>query len=356
MYKLFRPLLFKLSKDPETVHNLALSFLKYGGFWPVTSALNSFTKVSDPSLKQKVFGLQFNNPLGLAGGFDKNGEAVKVLQALGFGFLEVGTVTRYPQSGNERPRLFRLSEDQALINRMGFNNRGADVLAKNLKNLNKRILPLGVNLGKSKITELSSAKNDYLYSLQSLYSYGDYFVVNISSPNTPGLRKLANKEFLVDIISTVTECRNKQKVYKPILLKVVVDFSLQAIDEALEICKTYKIDGVICSNTSISRNGLKNKINQVGGLSGRPIREISTELIKHIRMQASSLPIIGVGGIFSAEDAYEKIKAGAPLVQIYTGFIYEGPFIAKKINQGLVKLLKRDGFENVSEAVGVETK
>ncbi len=352
MYKLIRPLLFKFSKDPETVHNLALSFLKLAGHPPFSQLAQAVCDVTEQTLIQNIFGLQFKNPIGLAGGFDKEAKAVLGLAALGFGFLEIGTVTRHAQPGNPRPRISRLPQDAALINRMGFNNHGADALAETLSGLKNIQVPLGINLGKSKITELAEAALDYLYSFAKLYSFGDYFVVNISSPNTPGLRQLQGKSYLTDILRALTEYRAKQVVRKPIMVKVVIDFVFEAIDEILQACKELGVDGVICSNTSIGRDGLSSPTNETGGLSGRPIREISTSMIRYIHKQMPQLPIVGVGGIFNAADAYDKIRAGASLVQIYTGFIYEGPLVVKKINQGLIKLLKRDGFSNISQAVG----
>jgi dihydroorotate dehydrogenase len=356
MYKLIRPVLFNLYKDPETVHHEALAFLRIFGISPLHQLLAFLLKVDDSSLKQTVFGLDFKNPVGLAGGFDKEAVAVRGLAALGFGFLEVGTITQHAQSGNPRPRIFRLTEDEALINRMGFNNFGADALAKKLSQLKNLDINLGISLGKSKITELEKATDDYLYSFSKLYEYGDYFVVNISSPNTPGLRQLHDKNFLLDILSVLNDYRLKQDIQKPIFVKTVVDLTLEAIDEVLEICRTQKVDGIIISNTLLSRDGLKVPTNEVGGLSGKPIKQKSTDYIRYIHKRWPTLPIIGVGGIFTAEDAYEKIKAGASLIQIYTGFIYEGPSVVKKINQGLVKCLQRDGFKNIKEAVGVAVK
>ncbi len=307
---------------------------------------------ADERLGQKVFGLDFKNPVGLAGGFDKQAEAGPAFANLGFGFLEVGTITRHAQLGNPRPRIFRLEQDEALINRMGFNNEGADFMVGSLSVAQKLNIPLGINLGKSKITELAKAQEDYLYSFSKLYEYGDYFVVNVSSPNTPGLRQLHNKSFLVDILSGLNNHKSKQQIKKPILVKTVVDLSLEEIDEVLEVCKNQNVDGLIISNTLLSRDGLKIKTVEAGGMSGKPIRQKSTDYIRHIHHRLPTLPIVGVGGIFSAEDAYEKIKAGASLVQVYTGLIYEGPGIVKNINRGLVKLLQQDGFKNISEAVG----
>lgn len=357
MYKLIRPLLFKLFKDPETAHNLALGFLRLAGISPVKNLLTFIFSFKNPILTQKVFGLEFKNPVGLAGGFDKEGNALKGLETLGFGFLEVGTITKNPQIGNPRPRLFRLQKDFAIINRMGFNNKGADALATKLTLLHSCIkVPVGVSIGKSKITELVNAKDDYLYSFKKLYEHGDYFVVNVSSPNTPGLRELTDKKFLIEIISNLQKYRSELNLKKPILVKIVVDFSFEAVDEILEICVSLGVDGIITSNTSVSREGLLTLTNETGGLSGKPISKKSTSLIRYIYKKNPNLSIIGVGGIFTAKDAYEKIKAGASLVQIYTGLIYQGPFIIKKINQELVELIEKDGFKNISEAVGVESR
>jgi len=354
MYKLLRPLLFGLSSDPETVHNLALSFLKLAGKNPIRSIASSLANFESPMLEQKLFGLDFKNPVGLGAGFDKNGSTVDGLAALGFGFIEVGTITKLPQAGNPRQRMFRLVEDEALINRMGFNNLGVEVLKQNLAGRPRTSSVLGISLGKNKDTALENAKDDYLFCFRELYDSGDYFVVNVSSPNTPNLRQLQDKSFLVDILSALKNHRASQKIQKPVLVKIAPDLTLEAIDEVLSVCRDESIDGVIATNTTISRDGLKTQIKEAGGLSGRPVKEKSTEIIRHIYKQMPVMPIIGVGGIFTAEDAYEKIKAGASLIQIYTGFIYEGPFVAKKINQGLVKLLERDGLKKVGEAVGKE--
>jgi dihydroorotate dehydrogenase len=357
MYKLIRLLIFKASSDPENAHRIVMRLLRMAGQFPFSWIEREIFGFADDSLSQTVFGLNFKNPVGLAGGFDKNAEAVQGLVNLGFGFLEVGTVTRYAQPGQPRPRIFRLVQDEALINRMGFNNDGADVLAKKLSTiiLSSMIVPIGINLGKSKVTELAQAPDDYSYSFKKLYEFGDYFTVNVSSPNTPGLRQLQGKNFLADILSGLNNFRAQQKIRKPVLVKTVIDLPLETIDEVLEACKLQNIDGIIISNTSASRDGLKTSINEVGGLSGRPIRQKSTEYVRYIHQQAPELPIVGVGGIFNAQDAYEKIKAGASLVQIYTGLIYEGPGLVKKINRGLVKLLERDGFKNIREAVGQES-
>jgi len=352
MYKLFRPLLFKFSKDPETVHHLALYFLKFLGLPGVSSIIKIFIDVKDPSLKQKLWGLEFKNPAGLAGGFDKEAFAVKGLEALGFGYLEIGTITQHAQPGNPRPRIFRLVKDGALINRMGFNNFGADALVKRLSKIKNLNIPLGISLGKTKTTPLEKAAEDYLYSFTKLYNFGDYFAVNVSSPNTPVLRQLQDKDYLTEVIQGLISYRAKQSYQKPILVKIAPDLSFEAIDEVLGVCESLNVDGIIATNTALSREGLSSPTWEAGGLSGVPLKSKATEIIRHIHRQSPKLPIIGVGGIFTAEDAYEKIKAGASLVQIYTGFIYEGPLVVKKINQGLVKLLKVDGYKNISEAVG----
>lgn len=359
MYKLIRPLIFRASSDPETMHRAMMKLLGFVGNTPPLSFIERMMfNFQDMRLCQNIFGLEFKNPVGLAGGFDKHAEALRGFANFGFGFLEVGTITQFAQPGNPRPRIFRLEQDEALINHMGFNNQGADVMVNRLSTVihSRMTVPLGINLGKSKVTELTQAAEDYLYSFSKLYNYGDYFVVNVSSPNTPGLRQLQDKSFLLDILSGLNNYRTKQTVKKPLVVKTVVDLSLEAIDEVLAVCKSQNIDGLIISNTLISRDGLRTKTDEVGGLSGKPIRQKSTDYIKHIHKQFSNLPIVGVGGIFSALDAYEKIKAGASLVQVYTGLIYEGPGLVKKINKGLVKLLERDGFKNIGEAVGIEAK
>lgn len=352
MYRFFISVLFVFVKDPETAHKLALLFLKIVGIPPLSWIVSFLAKTGKSELRQTVFGIDFPNPVGLAGGFDKDGEAVNGLQAFGFGFLELGTVTYEPQPGNPRQRVFRFPDDRAIINRMGFNNKGAVTVAQSLKNVHANI-PLGISLGKSKIVELEDAAADYVSSFGVLYEKGDYFVINVSSPNTPGLRELQDKKFLVDIVSAMNEFRDARKVRKPLLVKIAPDLSYEAIDEVLKVCEDGKIDGIIAVNTTVARLGVSRAATETaGGLSGEPIKKRATEIISYIRAKKPTLPIIGVGGIFTAEDAYEKIKAGATLLQVYTGFIYEGPLIARAINEGLATLLKRDGYKNISEAVG----
>lgn len=354
MYRFLTKIVFLVIRDPETAHEAALLFLRVLGISPLKNIAGLFTRVRHPSLEQSVFGTFFETPVGIAAGFDKEGQTIGGLEALGFGYVEAGTVTKYPQEGNPRPRIFRFPEDRALINRMGFNNKGAGAMARRLKHF-RRTLPLGISIGKSKRAENDEAAQDYRFSYERLYEHGDYFVINVSSPNTPGLRELQDKKFLVDIVSTFNEYRSRQAVRKPLLVKIAPDLSYEAIDEVLQVCREHTVDGIIAVNSTVSRKGVSEKAAGVaGGLSGEPIKAIATEIIRYIHKKSPELPIIGVGGIFNAEDAYEKIKAGASLVQVYTGFIYEGPGIAAEINRGLVKLLNQDGYKNISEAVGRE--
>ena len=352
MYKALVSVLYALFKDPESIHRLAIFFLKCMGMPIIRHLAAPFFVIRDVALSQTVFGVAFNNPVGLAGGFDKNGEAIRGLETLGFGFIELGTVTKEPQAGNPRPRMFRFADDYALINRMGFNNKGAAIVAASIPKHDARV-PLGISLGKSKNVELDEAADDYLLSFKALYEEGDYFAVNVSSPNTPGLRELQDKKFLVDIIKTLNTYRSTQAVRKPLLVKIGPDLSFEAIDEVLKVCAENDVDGIIAVNTTVSRAGVsKRAAETAGGLSGKPLEERASEIIRYIRAKNSLLPIVGVGGIFTAEDAYEKIKAGASLVQIYTGFIYEGPFAVRNINSGLLRLLRQDGYKSIAEAVG----
>lgn len=351
MYKFLISILFVFIKDPETAHKLSLLFLKVLGVWPLSLIAKLSTTVNSPTLRQKAFGLDFKNPVGLGAGFDKEAQAIGGLVALGFGFIEVGTVTKNAQDGNPRQRIFRFPKDKAVINRMGFNNIGAEAMKKRLAHTHARV-PLGISLGKSKVTELADATEDYLFSFSMLYDRGDYFVVNVSSPNTPGLRKLQEDTLLVSIIERLNQYRERQAFKKPLLVKIAPDLEMDALDALVQVCKEHKVDGIIAVNTSLSRIGLSTPTTEEGGLSGKPIRDPATAIIRRIHRAAPDMPIIGGGGIFTAEDAYEKIRAGATLVQIYTGFIYEGPFVVRKINKGLVRLLKRDGYKNIAEAIG----
>jgi dihydroorotate dehydrogenase len=302
--------------------------------------LKSLFQLEDKRLEKEVMGLKFKNPIGLAAGFDKNATMVEDLAEFGFGFIEIGTVTPLPQPGNEKPRMFRLPSDDALINRMGFNNQGVDVAADRLKRINKKGLIIGGNIGKNKNTPNADAVNDYIKCFDRLFDVVDYFVVNVSSPNTPGLRELQEKEPLKSILNTLQQRNRKNDISRPILLKIAPDLTNSQLDDIIEIVKETKIAGVIATNTTLSREGLsapESLKNESGGLSGKPLTQRSTEVISYLSRQSDkSFVIIGVGGIHSPEDALEKIKAGASLIQIYTGFVYEGPGLIKRILKNLL--------------------
>ena len=367
-----RPLLFNLIKaDPENLHSKTIRTLKWlgsGSRQPaslVKSRLQQSFCLRDSRLSQSLFGLQFPNPVGLAAGFDKDGVAIPMWSSLGFGFAEVGTVTSLAQPGNPRPRLFRLPKDEAALNRMGFNNCGADAMAALLARTSKPdpLIPIGINLGKSKVTPLEEAAKDYRHSFSLLKNYGDYFVVNVSSPNTPGLRKLQDAAMLSSILDALHQENHLQK---PIFVKISPDLEWEAIAQIVSLAQTYKLAGIIATNTTIEREGLNTQIlaqtgkslsEEAGGISGKPVQERSTEIIKYIWQQSQGeIPIIGVGGIFTAEDAWDKITAGACLVQIYTGWVYQGPGIIRRILQGLLLKLSENGLNNISEAVGLANK
>lgn len=309
----------------------------------VKKIIYQFFTVKNKKLERNIFGLHFPNPVGLAAGFDKDAKLFDELASLGFGFIEIGTLTPKPQSGNEQPRLFRLPDDDALINRMGFNNEGVDAAVERLKNRNPNLI-VGGNIGKNKITPNENAIDDYEYCFEKLHSVVDYFVVNVSSPNTPGLRELQDKGPLLKILIRLKELNALKEKQKPILLKIAPDLTNEQLDDIISILNDSKIEGVIATNTTISREDLKTKKNKVenigaGGLSGLPVKKRSTEVIKYLANHSKNKwQIIGVGGIHSAKDALEKINAGASLVQVYTGFIYEGPELVKKINEEIVRL------------------
>jgi dihydroorotate dehydrogenase len=359
---LLRPLLFRL--PPETAHELALNSLSFAPGLTKTLLGNRFKRSPFGNLWR--FGLNFANPVGLAAGFDKDGVAIESLAALGFGFIEAGTVTRQPQPGNPRPRLFRLPLDKALINRAGFNNEGATALANRLQR-SRLDCVLGVSIGKSKIVALKDAVADYLKSFEAVYPVADYIAVNVSSPNTPGLRELQKSNQLDELLQALQE-RNKQladdigRGVLPLLVKLSPDLNADELKSIVEIALRNKIAGLIATNTTINRVSLKTDRKVVeacgeGGLSGAPLRRRSLEMIATLyNMTDGSLPLIGVGGVFSAHDAWEMISAGASLLQIYTGFIYEGPGIARKINDGLRKIISEKGFVSLDEAVGSRAK
>lgn len=341
MYKVLKPILFLF--PPEFAHGcaMALATIQIKMLYTI-----GITKVFYPNLtervKTKVFGIEFPNRLGLAAGFDKNGKYLDVLQFMGFGFVEVGTVTPRPQKGNPKPRLFRLPKDEALINRMGFNNEGVDVLADRLKNFyNEKDLIVGGNIGKNKDTPNENAVDDYLICFEKLHEYVDYFVVNVSSPNTPNLRSLQEKGPLKHILSTLQNSNLAKETQKPILLKIAPDLSEPQVDDIIEIIEETKIAGAILSNTTIDRSGLETPTSVIeamgnGGLSGKPLRQKTLSMQKYFHQKSGGrIPFIGVGGIGDAESANNTLDAGASLIQIYTGFIYGGPKILKQIVQGL---------------------
>ena len=345
MYKaLIRPIFFAI--DPEKIHHFTFSLIRllcslgFGGLF------RSMYQIKNSSLERDVFGLKFPNPVGLAAGFDKDAKLYKELSNFGFGFIEIGTVTPKPQEGNPKKRLFRLKEDSALINRMGFNNGGVDEAVLRLKENRQterekggpRVL-IGGNIGKNKSTPNEEAVNDYLICFEALFDYVDYFVVNVSSPNTPNLRALQDKEPLTALLNTLEKANSEKSNPKPILLKIAPDLTDEQLLDIIDIVSETKIDGVIATNTTISREGLSSENNkETGGMSGMPLGKRATEVIRFLSEKSNkAFPIIGVGGIHSAEDALEKIEAGASLVQLYTGFIYEGPGLIKDINRALLK-------------------
>lgn len=379
------PILFSgLKAEPEWVHHRLLNILSFMDTHSdsqtisrLQTMMEKFFCFEDTRLEQTLWGLNFKNPVGLAAGYDKDGVAINAWPRLGFGFAELGTVTFHEQPGNPQPRLFRLPIDWAVLNRMGFNNQGAAALAIRLQGQAKNNLgglsiqennsfippsffPYGINIGKSKITSLEVAATDYLDSFRLLKDWGDYFVVNVSSPNTPGLRSLQNTDNLSKILSFL---QGENQGTKPLLVKIAPDLETEAIASILDIIKEYQISGIIATNTTINREGLKTKIipatgkavtEEAGGISGSPLTKKSTEIIKFIWQETEGkLPIIGVGGIFTAQDAWDKITAGASLIQVYTGWVYQGPGIVKKILQGLLQKLDEEELNSISEAVGL---
>jgi dihydroorotate dehydrogenase len=361
--KLAKPYLFRM--DAERAHHLIVGGLHKTGQIPGMNAiLGAMWGVPvNHQLTVKLWNLTFPNPVGLAAGLDKNGEAVSSFSRLGFGFMEAGTITPKPQPGNEQPRLFRLPSDEALINRMGFNNIGAEAMAAHLNRLSNRPIPVAINIGKNKLTPNEHAEEDYRQCIRILYPYGDFFVVNISSPNTPDLRNLQHGDDLSRLLRAVKDEMNNQSQQagdsgKPILVKIAPDLTQDELAYTIGALQQNEISGVIATNTTLSREGLQHaNRSEAGGLSGKPLTLKATEIIRHIyRLTDGKLPIIGVGGIFNAQDAYDKIKAGASLVEVYTALIYEGPNVLREINSGLMHLLQRDGFTHITQAIGVDSK
>lgn len=339
MYKTFiRPLLFHI--DPERIHSVINTGLKVANGIGLGRLLGLFYNPRSLQMETGFCGIKFPNKIGIAAGFDKNAEVYKMLGNLGFGHVEIGTVTPRPQPGNPRPRLFRLPADSALINRMGFNNKGVENAVKNLRRRNRKIV-IGGNIGKNSVTPNENAVDDYVACFQALYDYVDYISVNVSCPNVTNLRELQGQESLEKILSALAGLRKQKAVYKPILLKISPDLNFQQIDESLVIIERYGIDGVVAANTSTTRDGLKTsaeRINEIanGGLSGQPLRDRSVEIIRYLSQKTGGkLPIIGVGGTMSPDDAMAKLQAGATLVQVFTGFIYYGPSLAKDVNRAV---------------------
>ena len=339
MYKTFiRPILFLF--DPEVIHHISFFLIKIFMKIPGMSHLGrKLFSIKSKSLEKEIFGIKFPNPIGLAAGFDKNAELFHELSNFGFGFIEIGTVTPKPQPGNKKKRIFRLNDDSSLINRLGFNNKGIDYVIKNLKNKGEIII--GGNIGKNKNTPNEKAINDYIYSFNALYDYVDYFVVNISSPNTPNLRDLQEKKPLTALVKKLCKERLKKSKEKPLLLKISPDLSEKQLLDIISVIEAENLDGVIATNTTVKRENLESNskiTSESGGLSGKKLTSKSNEVIRFIHKNSNgSFPIIGVGGIFDAEDVIEKLECGASLVQIYTGFIYEGPSIVKTINKKLIR-------------------
>ncbi|HZE13273.1 MAG TPA: quinone-dependent dihydroorotate dehydrogenase [Chthoniobacterales bacterium] len=329
---LVRPLLFSLSA--EAAHNIAIRNLRAASSW--SAALHQLERFHPPAKPTTVFGLTFPNPVGLAAGFDKNGVAIPAWAALGFGFAEVGTVTAKPQPGNPKPRIFRYPEQQALINRLGFNNDGADVVATRLRALRESgrwpAIPVGINLGKSKITPLEQAVDDYLYSFRLLAPLADYIVLNVSSPNTPGLRSLQEHDALEQLLGAVR--RENERAPKPVLLKIAPDLSFSDLEQIITTSEENGIAGIIATNTTLDHSAIPKSLDQTGGLSGRPLLDKSTEFVRAIRAR-SQLPVIASGGICDAASAREKFEAGAQLIQVYTGYVYRGPGLLREIVEGL---------------------
>jgi len=345
VYKtIFRPIFFLF--DPEKIHHFTFRLLGVIRRIPGMMALSRWIyHVRSPRLRRRVFGLDFENPVGLAAGFDKDGMQVDALASFGFGFIEIGTVTPKPQPGNPKPRLFRLPEDKAVINRMGFNNQGVDAAARRLAMRRSSVI-IGGNLGKNKNTPNEQAVSDYLIGFEKLYDQVDYFAVNVSSPNTPNLRDLQDKEPLTRLLLAVQEKNAAMPKRKPVLLKIAPDLTEGQLDDIIGIVHETSLDGLIATNTTISREGLQSPAGQVesigaGGLSGGPLRERSNDVLKYLRYRLGpDFPIIGVGGIMTPEDAWEKIQSGATLVQVYTGFIYEGPAFIRNINRYIAEQLE----------------
>jgi len=345
-YRLAKPLLFRLS--PETAHRAIHELLGAVQQTPLLSLLSRQYKVEDERLAVSAFGQEFPNPVGLAAGFDKNAEIPRAMAALGFGFVEVGGVTAQPQTGNPRPRMFRLAEDEGLINRMGLNNHGATAVGDRLAEASVDV-PLGVNIAKSEHVDPADAPADYCQTYDAVEA-ADFFVVNISCPNSQGFAELQNRESMAEIVGALDD-----RGASPLLVKLSPDLPEPAVDDALAIVEEFDLDGVVATNTTTDRPASLDSQNrsETGGLSGKPIESRATEMVRYVARR-TDVPVVGVGGVSTAADAYRKIRAGASVVQLYTGLVYRGPAVAREINRGLLSLLERDGFESVEDAVGAD--
>ncbi len=363
MYRLIRPILFEL--DAELIHRVAMSMLALImriGF--LRALFARYFRIQNPVLEQHLLGIDFENPVGLAAGFDKDAKYFNALNALGFGSIEIGTITAVAQDGNPRPRLFRLPKDRALLNRMGFNNEGSQAVANRLQKTNIETI-LGINLGKSRVVEISDALSDYEVSFERLFDFGHYFVVNVSSPNTPGLRGLQQRAPLLELLRGLQTLNQKLAVDRnssprPLLVKISPDLSDQELDDILAIVQRCKISGIIATNTTLERDTLcsaEQSLLGSGEISGLPVQDRSRDIISKIYTRTHGrLPVIGVGGIFDAEDALRTIEAGASLVQIWTGFVYEGPFVVRRINRDLIRLCNERGYANITDAIGTRAR
>ena len=352
--RILRPVLFRL--DPERAHSIAMGGLAaLARIPPVGALVERRLRIDDPRLGQELFGLTFPNPIGLAAGFDKQAHAIPVWANLGFGFAEVGTITAHAQPGNPKPRVFRLPEDKAVINRLGFNSDGAEIVATRLAAWEEtgraHRIPLGVNIGRTK--EAEDAAADYVTTFTRLARFADYVAVNVSSPNTPGLRDLQERDALETLVTRLTAANRVNEFAKPILVKIAPDLDPGALEAIVGIARDRGVSGLIVANTTIGRAGATSPLAaETGGMSGAPLRDLADDVLRRAHMVAGGLPIIGVGGIFSAQDAWRKILAGASLVQLYTGFVYEGAGLPRRLNQDLVLLMEQAGVGSLTEVVG----
>ena len=363
--KVLSPVICGILRDAETAHDIALCLLAHvNRHRGLCEYVARHTRVDDPRLQQKILGISFRSPIGVAAGFDKNGVALRSLEALGFSHIEMGTITPRYQEGNPRPQMSRFPKEGAIINRMGFNNDGMESIPGRLAIRSEKWIPLGISLGKGKDTPLEKAARDYQAVLRTLHNYGDYFVLNVSSPNTQGLRTLQGKEQLTLLLERVQRTLHAyprlyqmqdgiERLPKPLLVKLSPDLTWSEIDELIEVCLAHQVSGLIATNTTTGRKGLRTLTTEMGGLSGKPLFPRSLEIVRYLRRNLPlGFPIIGVGGISTADDAYMMLRAGADLLQSYTGFVYGGPFFARELNRGILKRMEREGITHISQLHG----